>query len=263
MATEVCVLASGSKGNCTYVSDGQTRILIDAGISCRRIEELLKAKGISISSINAVLVTHEHTDHIMGLRTLDTKYGIPILANQKTATCIDIRMHINSLRWYKNNFDLGFKIGDIEVTPFRTSHDAVNSVGYSLIVGGKKVSYVTDLGYVTQGVYNIVKGSDIVILESNHDLKMLANGRYSLALQSRIKSNTGHLSNVQSAEMASALAMNGTKCIILAHLSEENNTPELAWGVCYDSLMKHGIEPGQGFYLFVASQNQPTPMITI
>lgn len=263
MATEVCVLASGSKGNCTYVSDGKTHILIDAGISCKRIEELLIEKGIDIKSLNAILVTHEHTDHIMGLRSLDSKYGIPILANQKTATCIDIRMHINTIRWYKNNFDFGFKIGDIEITPFRTPHDAVSSVGYTLMVGGKKVSYVTDLGYVTQGVYNTVKGSDIVILEANHDLKMLASGRYPLALQSRIKSNTGHLSNVQSAEMASALALSGTKCIILAHLSEENNTPELAWGVCYDNLMKHGIEPGQGFYLIVAKQNQPTPMITI
>lgn len=262
MATEVCVLASGSKGNCTYVSDGKTRILIDAGISCKRIQDLLHDKGVDLASIDAILVTHEHIDHIMGLRTLDSKYGIPILANQRTSTCIDIRMHINSIRWYKNNFDTGFKIGDIEVTPFRTSHDAVSSVGYTLIVGGKKVSYVTDLGYVTQGVYNVVKGSDIVILESNHDLKMLANGRYPLALQSRIKSNTGHLSNLQCAEMASALALTGTKCIILAHISEENNTPELAWGVCYDDLMKHGIEPGQGFYLIVARQDQPTPMIT-
>lgn len=263
MATEVCVLASGSKGNCTYVSDGETRILIDAGISCKKIETALAEKGVSLSQINAVLVTHEHTDHIMGLRTIDTKYGIPILANQRTAACIDVRMHINTSKWYKNNFDTGFKIGKIEVIPFKTSHDAVNSVGYTILVGGKKVSYVTDLGYVTQGVFNIIKGSALVILESNHDLKMLANSRYPLELQSRIKSNTGHLSNVQCADVATALALTGTKCIILAHLSEENNTPELAWGVCYDSLAKRGITPGQGFYLLVAAQNQPTPMVSL
>ncbi len=263
METKVCVLASGSKGNCTYISDGETSILIDVGISCKKVEAILSEKGIEMSSINAILVTHEHTDHIMGLRTLEMKYGIPIYTNQKTAMSIDVRMHINTTKWCRNDYDSGFKIGTIEVMPFRTSHDAVSSVGYSLLLGGKKVSYLTDLGYITQGVFNVVKGSDIVILEANHDLKMLTNGRYPLELQARIKSNTGHLSNVQSAEIAVELAKSGTKCIILAHLSEENNTPELAWGVCYDKLVQNGFTPGQGFYLLVASQNNPTPVVSL
>lgn len=263
MEAKVCVLASGSKGNCTYVSDGTTSLLIDVGISCKKVETLLEEKGLSMSDINAVLVTHEHTDHIMGLRTVDTKYGIPIYTNQKTAMSIDIRLHINTQKWCRNDFDSGFKIGTIEVMPFRTSHDAVSSVGYTLKLGDKKFSYVTDLGYMTQGVFNVIKGSDIVVLESNHDLKMLTYGRYPLELQARIKSNTGHLSNVQSAEVAVALAKSGTKCIILAHLSEENNTPELAWGVCYDHLVQAGITPGQGFYLILASQSASTPLITV
>lgn len=263
MGARICVLASGSKGNCTYISDGVTNLLIDAGLVCKRLEPLLHAKGVELSSINGILVTHEHTDHIMGLRSIETKYNIPIYANQRTAASVDIRLHVNTSKWIRNDFESGFKLGTIQVIPFRTSHDAVNSVGFSLIVDGKKISYVTDLGYVTQGVFNAVKGSDLVILEANHDLKMLANGRYPLELQARIKSNTGHLSNIQAAEVALALAKSGTKCIILAHLSEENNTPELAWGVCYDSLVKNGFNPGKNIYLMVATQNVSTPMVTL
>lgn len=263
MAVEICVLASGSKGNCTYVSDGTTRILIDAGISCKQIEERLSNIGVSLSDINAVLVTHEHSDHIMGLRTLDKKYATPILANQKTATCVDVRLHINTIRWLKEGFDTGFKIGGIQITPFRISHDAVCPVGYTLTMDGKKVSFVTDLGYVTQGVYNTIKGSDIVVLESNHDLKMLSSGRYPLELQARIRGNSGHLSNNQSAELALALVKSGTRNIFLAHLSEENNTPELAYTVMKTALEGNGLIVGKDIFLCLTSQNHATDLFRL
>jgi phosphoribosyl 1,2-cyclic phosphodiesterase len=255
---KVCVLASGSKGNCTFISDGTTKLLIDAGLSCKRIETLLQSIGESLGDITAILVTHEHADHIMGLRTIDKKYEIPILCNIKTATCIDVRLHINSARWYKNNFDTGFKIGNISVLPFRTAHDAVSPVGYVFNVDGKKIAYVTDLGYVTQGVYDTVKGSELVIMESNHDLKMLTNGSYPIDLQARIKGPNGHLSNVQSAEICLALVQAGAKHLILAHLSEENNTPELASEVNRQMLENGGIKVGQDVTVEIAYQDHPT-----
>ena len=255
---EVCVLASGSKGNCTFVSDGKTKLLIDVGISCKRADSLLQEIGESLSSIDAILVTHEHTDHIMGLRTIYNKYHIPILCNLKTATCIDVRLHINCAQWFKNNFDTGFNVGDIRVLPFRTAHDAVSPVGYLLTAGDKKVAYVTDLGYVTQGVYDTVKGSDFVIIESNHDLKMLAGGSYPIDLQARIKGPNGHLSNVQSAEISVALAQAGAKYLILAHLSEENNTPELAMAVNNKALEDSGFVVGKDVCVEIASQDKPT-----
>ena len=263
MAVEVCVLASGSKGNCTFISDGTTKLLIDAGISCKRVETLLQGIGESLSSISAILVTHEHTDHIMGLRTIDKKYGTPILCNLKTATCIDVRLHIDSARWYRNNFDTGFKVGTISVLPFRIVHDAVSPVGYVFQAEDKKIALVTDLGYVTQGVYDTVKGADLVIIESNHDLKMLANGSYPIELQARIKGPSGHLSNVQSAEISVALVQSGTKHLILAHLSEENNTPELAMEVNNRALSDSGFIVGEDVTVEIAYQDKPTSKYVI
>ena len=263
MSIKVCVLASGSKGNCTFITDGVTRLLIDAGLSCKRIESLLQSIGESLKNINAILVTHEHTDHIMGLRTIDSKYQTPILCNLKTATCIDVRLHINSARWYKNNFDAGFKVGNFEIHPFRVAHDAVCPVGYVLKAEDKRISYVTDLGYVTQGVYDTVKGSQFVIIESNHDLKMLASGSYPIDLQARIKGPSGHLSNVQSAEISVALAQAGAKYLILAHLSEENNTPELALSVNHAALSSVGFTVGEDVVVDVAYQDTPTRIYTL
>ena len=263
MSVKICVLASGSKGNCTYITDGTTRLLIDAGLSCRRIEALLQGIGESLKNIDAILVTHEHTDHIMGLRTIDSKYNVPILCNQKTCTCIDVRLHINSTRWYKNNFDAGFKVGKIAVTPFRIAHDAVSPVGYVLTLDNKKIAYVTDLGYVTQGVYDTVKGSEFVIIESNHDLKMLTNGSYPIDLQARIKGPNGHLSNVQSAEISVALAQAGAKYLILAHLSEENNTPQLALAVNKQAMAQNGFVVGSDVIVDVAYQDTPTQVYVL
>jgi len=251
MSITVCVLASGSKGNCTYVSDGVTRILIDAGISCRKIEEGLTQLGVGIADLDAVLITHEHIDHVYGLHTLAKKYEVPILANSRTAIAVDVKMRTDIARKQKDNFDTGFRLGTAEIFPFRVSHDAACPVGYVLTLGGHKVAYCTDLGVVTDSVRNNVEGCDLVVLESNHDLRMLETGPYPPELQARIRSEHGHLSNEDSALFAAALALSGTRQIVLAHLSEQNNTPALATKAVNAALKR----AGAAVELTVAKQN--------
>ena len=256
MSARVCVLASGSKGNCTYVSDGVTHLLIDAGLSCRRTEQELAKLGVSIADITAILLTHEHIDHTYGLVTIERKFKTPVLTNRATANSVDVKLTTDIKQFCKDNFDTGFKCGTIYVTPFRIMHDAVCPVGYTLTVGGHRISYVTDLGVVTDSVRQNVVGSELVILESNHDLEMLATGTYPPELQARIRSNNGHLSNDQSARFARELAEAGTKHFILAHLSEENNTPSLALKASQKAV-------GEGARWVVASQGAATEIIEL
>lgn len=261
MSAQICVLASGSKGNCTYITDGTTRLLIDAGLSCRRTEQELAKLGTSIADINAILLTHEHIDHTYGLVTIERKFQIPVLANRSTAASVDVKLTTNITRFCKDNFDTGFNIGNIDVLPFRIMHDAVCPVGYTLTVGGHRVSYVTDLGSVTDSVRQNVLGSELVILESNHDLEMLATGTYPPELQARIRGKNGHLSNEQSAALAVELARGGTRLFVLAHLSEENNTPSLALRTSRTALAEAGLADKVRW--IVAGQNAATEVITL
>lgn len=251
MSVKVCVLASGSKGNCTYITDGVTRILIDAGISCRKIEEGLATLGVKLTNIDAVLLTHEHIDHVYGLHTLAKKYDMPILANSRTAVSVDVKMHTDIARKQKDSFDTGFRVGTADIFPFRVSHDAACPVGYVLTLGGHKVAYCTDLGHITDSVRNNVSGCDVVILESNHDMHMLETGPYPPELQARIKSDVGHLSNEQCAAFAAELALSGARQIVLAHLSEQNNTPSLALKAVQNALEQSGASAS----IVIAKQN--------
>lgn len=236
-------MASGSKGNCTFISDGVTHLLIDAGVSCRKIDAQLAELGHCLGDIAAVLVTHEHTDHIYGLHTLTRRYSMPVLANSKTAVSVDSRLSTGINLFCKDNFDTGFRIGTIDVFPFRISHDAVCPVGYVLTLGGHRIAYVTDLGVVTPGVKQNVLGCEAVILESNHDVQMLRTGPYPPDLQARILSRNGHLSNDDSAQFQLELAASGTKHVILAHLSEVNNTPRLALQAAQSLFAAQGVAP--------------------
>ena len=220
-------------------------MLIDAGISCRKIEGQLAALGCHLGDIDAVLVTHEHTDHIYGLHTLSRRYSMPILANSRTARSVDVRLSTDINRFCKDNFDTGFRVGSIDVLPFRTMHDAVCSVGFVLTAAGHRVAYCTDLGSVSPGVVQNLMGCEAVILESNHDLAMLANGPYPPELQQRIRSNVGHLSNDDSAALQVQLVQNGTRHIILAHLSEVNNTPGLALNTAKAAFAAANVPPPQ------------------
>lgn len=261
MSLQICVLASGSKGNCTYISDGTTRLLIDVGISCRRVEQELAKLGVQLQDINAILLTHEHIDHIYGLPAIQRKYHTPTYTHEKTAACVDIRMNTQLVAMQKANFDTGFRLGGITITPFRVLHDAVCPMGYTVQADGHKISYVTDLGVVTDSVRQNARGSELVVLESNHDLNMLAHGRYPAELQARIRSELGHLSNVQSAELALDLVQHGAGQLVLAHLSEENNTPDLAVKTASFVLQKKGVY--NRVQIRVASQNCATDLIQL
>ena len=231
---ELRVFASGSSGNCLLLSSGSTHILIDAGISKRRIEQSLAQSGLSMREIGGVLITHEHSDHISGLKMLLKYYALPVYAPRTVAN--RLRGCLPEAEPYLRVIPVNesFAIGDLTVTAFHTPHDTDESVGYRVQSGGV-FALATDMGHVTEEVLNALSGADAVLIESNHDEEMLRYGPYPVYLKRRILSDSGHLSNACCAELARALALGGTKQIILGHLSRENNTPALAMQAARES----------------------------
>ncbi len=252
---EFCTLASGSGGNSVLLSCGRTHILIDAGISMRRIASSLRGMGLTPSDISAVLVTHEHSDHISGLPTLTRYYQIPVYAPQKTASALLESQP--SLGGVLNAFEAGgcFEIGGAAIHSFRTPHDTPESVGYRIHDGNRSFAVLTDLGYVPDCVYEAVRGSDAVILEANHDIGLLESGPYPAFLKKRILGDRGHLSNEVSGYLARRLIENGTRQIVLAHLSKENNLPELAYSTVDRLISSSGAVAGSDFALSVAPRD--------
>ncbi|MDD7158298.1 MAG: MBL fold metallo-hydrolase [Firmicutes bacterium] len=262
MCIRVCSLGSGSKGNCIYVGYGSTHILVDAGLSLKRIEKSLAALGVDPKGNLFVLVTHEHSDHIKSLAALYEKYAPKVFVGRGSEAGVT-----GSLGKVAENFVYyemqDFFVGSFTVTPFAVSHD-VPCVGYTLSAGGKSVSVVTDIGKITPSVLKSVTGSDLVVLESNHDVEMLKrNTKYSAFLKKRIASDKGHLSNDDCAETACLLAASGTKQIILAHLSEENNCAELAFETVCKKLESRGYVEGKDVKIDVAEQNSLTALYEI
>ena len=219
-------IASGSKGNCTLIMSSKTAILCDAGISTARISSALKNLGMSLSDLSGVVVTHEHNDHIAALPTL-TRY-VPVYAHELTARAIYEKQGV--LKNYKpvDFYENGFYIGDIEVTPFRIPHDAEYPLGYTFSCENKRVSVATDMGVLKKNVYENVRDSGAVLLESNHDVEMLKEGSYPPYLKARILGNNGHLSNDAAALMAAHLVGTSVQTLVLGHISENNNTTEKA-----------------------------------
>jgi len=238
----VVTLASGSKGNCTLISDGGTHILIDAGISARRISTALAGFGLVPSDIAGVFITHEHGDHVCGLATLTKRYRVPLFAPGDVARylCRQISGAGECVTTIQSGEARG--VCGLEIAAFHTPHDTPESVGYT-VRGSEKVSLCTDFGHVTDEIYYALEGSAVVVLESNHDEQMLRNGEYPFFLKKRILSNHGHLSNDNSARLAASLAASGTRGIILAHLSDANNTPELARRTTAAALESRGFGP--------------------
>lgn len=236
MDIKMCSLSSGSNGNCVFISSGITRILVDAGISVKKIIEGLTEIGETIENIDAVLVTHEHIDHIKSIGPLARKYGISIYGTRGTLQeCLNGRNKIGEVNPILLNSvkpDNTFVVGDILITPFRVSHDACDPVAYTFKCGEKKLGMATDLGFFDKDIINHLSGSVFLYLESNHDTNMLEVGPYPYPLKQRIKSDLGHLSNEDCAKLLVHLCNDyDTKIehVILAHLSEENNFPELAY----------------------------------
>ena len=221
-------IASGSSGNCgLYMAEG-TAILIDAGVSLRRITTALGALGLGLDSLSAVLLTHEHIDHVKGLPMLLKKSRVPVFASRGTAEALEQKEPLCADRL--NVFDSGarFWVRDVDVASFATPHDAAESVGYCFAQGGSRFGFATDLGFVPRDAAELLRGCETVVLESNHDPHMLQAGPYPYPLKMRVAGPSGHLSNPDCAVFAADLVKNGARTIILAHLSEKNNMPALA-----------------------------------
>ena len=249
-------LGSGSKGNATLVKTDKTTILIDAGLSLKDIEDRLNILEINPNSIDAILVTHEHFDHIKSIGKLSKKYNIAIYAHKDEWDCLKLKdKSIDPI--YENQFsDDDFYIGDMTISSFKLSHDANMCLGYSIYAGGAKFSIATDLGICPNNVIEKLKDSNIVLLEANHDENLLLNNpKYPYVLKKRILSSKGHLSNLASAEVISRL-VGGTNQIILGHLSEENNSPTLAYSTIKTAILNKGIVEGKHIFIDVAYQDK-------
>lgn len=233
---QVSILASGSKGNSVYVELDGVRLLVDAGISAARITKGLRARGIEPQSIDAVLVTHEHIDHVRGLKTLAKQYHLPILATRGTLAGIDGGAAFED---DMRSISDAFMIGNVTVQPFATSHDAAEPCGFR-IEGSHCCTVATDLGVVTDTVQDAMEGADVLVLEANHDADLLRQGSYPWPLKRRILSNRGHLANGDAAWALTRMKKYPRK-VYLAHLSEENNRPALARDTVHDILASCGM----------------------
>ena len=249
---EYTVLASGSTGNCSVITADGTAVLLDAGISLRRISGMLRGLGLELGDVAAVLVTHEHRDHVGALPMLSKYCHIPVYATPGTCDALR-RMYpaaAGDLRYVERGGELRF--GTLRVRAFATSHDAAESVGYRFDHNGRSMVYATDTGVVTRETVLAARGCDLAVLEANHDVEMLRRGPYPYALQQRILSDRGHLSNESCGAFAAHLAGLGTRRLILAHLSQENNAPALARRAVEDALLEAGAAPGTDVTLEVA-----------
>lgn len=222
---EVAVLASGSKGNATVIKAGNKAFLVDAGISCRRITNALQEYGLHPYDLSGVLITHEHKDHISGLPVLSKKYKLPIFANEKTWQAMELRNEIE--RSCHRLLPGTISFGDMKVSSFAISHDAASPVGYSFQYKEEKCTYLTDSGFVNEEIKLATLNSDVIILEANHDEEMLKKGPYPKMLKERILGTRGHLSNTAAGWFLANMEKMPQE-VFLAHLSQENNKPELA-----------------------------------
>ncbi len=236
----ICSLASGSSGNCVYIGSDDTHILIDAGISGKKVKEGLNEIGVDPAMIQAIFVTHEHSDHIKGLGVLARKYKCHIYSKEKTLKSV---LNMKAMGVIDNNLlhyiepDEDVIINDIRVVPFASSHDAVDPLCYTFYHEDKKISVATDLGNYNDYILDHLKGSHVLYIEANHDVRMLEVGPYPYFLKQRILSDVGHLSNDLSADLICELYHDDMSHIILAHLSHENNMPDVAF-----ASVKHEID---------------------
>jgi phosphoribosyl 1,2-cyclic phosphodiesterase len=222
----VCVLASGSRGNAIYITDGATAILIDAGPSGIEIQRRLNSRGLQSESLKAILVTHEHADHIQGVGALSRRLKLPVYLSRKTKKASFIFQNIQTTHY----FECGqpFEINELTIHPFSISHDAEDPAGFTIQKNNLKIGIATDLGTVSSMVKHHLRGCSLLILEANHDPAMLMNGPYPWPLKQRIQSRIGHLSNKESKSLLNEVIDDRLQYIILAHLSETNNTPQKA-----------------------------------
>lgn len=251
---KLSVLSSGSKGNTTYIETEQCKILLDCGNSSKYIINKLNELKVNPQEIDAIFITHVHSDHIKGLQVLLKKINPKIYMTKKMYPYLD---YVTNYEFIESNI---ITLKDITVEIIKTSHDTESSVGYIINNKNKSIVYVTDTGYINKKYYDILSNRDIYIFESNHDIEMLNNGSYPFELRQRILSDKGHLSNYDSAKYLAKFIGNNTKKIILAHLSEENNTESLALNTLKKRFEKEKIAFDD---IIIAKQNKETELITL
>jgi phosphoribosyl 1,2-cyclic phosphodiesterase len=254
--TSVCTLASGSKGNAIYVSDGKTSVLVDAGLSAVGIERRFLSRKLNPELLDAIVVSHEHTDHIQGVGALSRRYKVPVYINEPTLAAAKARLGAvyETMKFHRG---VAFYIGDLCVHPFSVSHDASDSVGFTIQDGTTKVGIATDLGMATQLVRHHLKGCRLIVLEANHDKRMLEEGPYPWHVKQRIQSRLGHLSNEASRDLLGEISHGALRHVILAHISETNNDPDRALSVVGEAV------PHNRTHLSVACQHVAGEIINL
>lgn len=265
MKFQFCSLNSGSCGNSTYIAAGDTRILVDAGLSGKAISAALAQINVLPETLSAILVTHEHVDHVQGVGVLARKYRIPVYANLRTWENMprgigEIPAH--QRRVFQTEED--FYVGDLGVLPIPIPHDTADPVAFRIFYGGHSVAVATDMGHVPKRVIRQLAGVNLVLLESNHDPDLvLSNSHYPQHLKRRILGSRGHLSNISCARTLMALYETGVSHALLGHLSQDNNTPELAMRTVSEELTGAGLTPGRDIHLEMTWRSQVSGLYTI
>lgn len=257
-----CTLYSGSSGNCSLIQTDSTKILIDAGQSAKKIEEALNTINVDPFSINGILVTHEHSDHVKGLGILSKKFHIPVYANIETWNAMQNqkeKIENENIKFFSFN---KLSIGDIDVRPFSIPHDAANPCGFNVYHNDKKMSIATDIGHIDKEILESLSNSNFLLLEANYEPEVLKYSKYPYLLKSRISGPNGHLSNIDAGKTISYLVNRGLDKVMLGHLSHENNFPELAYKTVVEQLMENNVSQNN-LHLLVAGRYEASPMINI
>lgn len=259
MPLRFCSLASGSSGNCQYIETDKVRILVDAGLSGKKTQNSLLEIGVDPSTIDCILVTHEHKDHINGVGILSRRFDLPIYANENT--WMNMQGEIGEVK-EKNiktfTTEKIFELGDVAIQPFKISHDASEPVGYCFFNKKVKLSIVTDTGCVSEEIKNNIKNSHLLMIESNHDTEMLKMGKYPWFLKKRILGEFGHLSNDDAGKLLTEVLSCNNEQVLLAHLSKENNFPELAYQTVVNILTEKGINISKDIDLGLTYRDKPS-----
>lgn len=262
---ELCSIASGSSGNCICVGTDECHLLVDAGISGKRIEAGLNSIGLKTEEMQGILITHEHGDHIAGLGVLARRYGLPLYATAGTIEAIRQTAsvgRIDETLFHEVHAGEKFVIGDMTIEPIAVSHDAAEPVAYKMTQPGKAMAVMTDLGKYDENIIEKLKNLDVLLLEANHDVHMLQVGSYPYPLKQRILGEKGHLSNELSGRLLGEVLHDHFKTVILGHLSKENNYAELAYEtVRLEVTLGENPYRGDDFPIYVAKRDEPTQMI--
>ena len=260
---ECCSLYSGSSGNSFFIQTENTKILVDAGVSCKKIENALDSLNVSLHEIDAIFVTHEHIDHTKSVGLISSKYNIPIYTNIETWNAListNQKLENSTVKFFKNDTNMIFQ--DLNITPFSTPHDAANPCGFNIFKDKKKISIATDLGHVSSSVIKFLEDSSLLMLEANYDLNVLKYSHYPYALKQRISGPKGHLENNATGKTIAQLVKGGLENALLIHLSKENNFPDLAYKTVIEELQIEAL-PEKCLNLNVAPRDYPSKLFKV